>query len=114
VPSLSTTIILKALDCLSVRAAVSAENIANAGTPGYRPLRVSFEEALVGAASRGKAAVQALQPEIVREDDPDAVGGMRLDLEVATASATAMRYAALIEILGRRMQQDAQSVSGNA
>jgi flagellar basal-body rod protein FlgB len=113
VANLSTTIILKALDCLSLRAAVSAENIANAGTPGYRPLRVSFEKALIKAAGAGRAAVKALQPQI-EQADASGPAGLRLDLEVATASATAMRYAALVEILNRRMQQDSQSVSGNA
>ena len=89
---LSTAIVLKELDCLTTRSAVSAQNIANANTPGYRPLYVSFERALSTAASEGKDAVQALQPTIQREAVGDA--GMRLDMEVATASSTAMRYAA--------------------
>jgi flagellar basal-body rod protein FlgB len=109
--SLSTSIILKALDCLSTRAAVSAQNIANAGTPGYRPLFVSFENALASAASKGPAAVLAVQARLERQSASGA--GLRLDLEVANASATAMRYAALIEVLNHRMQRDALALSGN-
>ncbi len=100
--SLPTAIILKELDCLTMRATVSAQNIANAGTPGYRPVYVAFEGALSRAAAEGPAAVAALQPRL----EPEAVGegGMRLDMEVARASQTAMRYEALIEMLGQRLQ----------
>lgn len=110
---LSTTIILKALDCLSMRAEVAARNIANAGTPGYRPLRVTFENALIDAASHGKSAVQAVEARIMRDTSAAANSGTRIDLELATQSSTAMRYAALIEILNRRMQGEASAVSGN-
>ncbi len=113
-PNLSSTIILKALDCLSERANVSAENIANASTPGYRPLRVTFENALATAAAHGKEAVEALEPKIERASGSGSAPGLRLDLELATASTTAMRYAALIEILSRKMQRDDLPVSGNA
>jgi flagellar basal-body rod protein FlgB len=37
---------------------------------------------------------------------------MRLDLEVATASQTAMRYAALLDILGREMAINRAVVRG--
>jgi flagellar basal-body rod protein FlgB len=112
VQNLSSAIILKALDCLSVRAQASAENIANANTPGYRPLRVTFEKALAAAAAEGKTAVEALQPGIVT-DPAIKAGDMRLDLEVTTASATGLRYAALIELLNRQHQRDDLALAGN-
>lgn len=112
-PSLSTTLILKSLDCLTVRSQVTAHNIANANTPGYRPLRVTFEQALSGAAVRGKAAVKALEPQIGPDASAASSNGLRLDVELTTASATALRYAALIEILNRRSQGDAMAISGN-
>jgi len=89
---------------------VTASNIANAGTPNFRPSRVSFEDALA-AASRSNAAVRAVQPRV--ENDPSGAG-MRVDLELATASTTAARYAALIEILGRELQINALAVSRNS
>lgn len=103
---------LKALDGLSMRAVVTAHNIANGGTPGYRPLRVTFEDALAKAASGGHAMIQAVAPSIV--EAPMVVGQeqMRLDLELATASGTAGRYAALIEILNRQMQLDMAALTG--
>ena len=93
---------LKALDGLSLRAEVTSQNIANAGSPGYRPLKVSFEQALADASTGGRAAVDAVQPTI--ESDPDAAtdAGVRLDMQMATASMTAARYAALIHKLGIR------------
>ena len=101
---LATTVILKELDCLTARAAMSAQNIANAGTPGYRPLHVAFEGALARAARAGPSAVAALQPRV--EAEPAGAGGLRLDMEIAQASATAMRYEALVEMLDRRLQNE--------
>ncbi len=104
---------LKALDGLSMRAVVTSQNIANGGTPGYRPLQVSFEDALAAAASGGREAIQAVSPRITQAA-PFAPGQdqMRLDLELATTSATADRYAALIEVLNRHMQLDMAALTG--
>ncbi len=55
---------IKALDCLSTRQVATAENIANASTPNYRPLRTTFEQALKDAAVQGDDAVQAVTPKI--------------------------------------------------
>lgn len=106
---LSAALLIKSLDGLSARQAVTAQNIANAGTNGYRPLRVTFEAALAEAATRGPEAVRGVEPNIAFSGATD----LRLDLEMATASATAMRYAALIEVLDRQMQLDSLAVSGS-
>lgn len=107
------TLIVKALDCLSTRSVVTAQNIANAGTPGYRPLRVSFEQALVDAAQRGDSAVQELAPQV--DAIPfDARGGeLRLDLELATATVTTQRYGGLINVLDRQLQLESLAITGN-
>ena len=101
--NLTSIMALKALDGLSARADVTAQNIANAGTPGYRALKVSFEQALAEAATGGERAIAAVQPRI--ESDPEfEAGGSRLDMQMATASTTSARYAALVEVLSRQMQ----------
>lgn len=110
--SFSAELIVKALDGLSARAIVTAENIANAGTPGYRPARLSFERALADAAAGGAGAVRAVQPRIERPAGNTPEAKLRLDLELATASSTALRYAALIDLLNRQMQIDALAVTG--
>ncbi len=106
--SLAVITALKALDGLSQRSIVTAENIANAGTANYRPSRVSFEAALSNAAARGPQAVRDVQPVVERSDQPK----LRLDLEMATASSTQLRYAALIEVLNRQLQLHALAIKG--
>jgi flagellar basal-body rod protein FlgB len=100
----SALLMNKALDGLSLRAIVTAQNIANASSTDYRPLRVTFEEALRAAAQDGQDAVRAVDPKVRPAETTASGKEMRLDLELATASATAMRYAALIDMLGRQMQ----------
>ena len=49
------------------------------------------------------------------EPDPvDSESGVRLDQELETSSATAMRYSAVAEILNRELQLDALAVSGSS
>ena len=100
----SAVLINKALDGLSMRATATAQNVANANSPGYRAVRVSFEDALVAAARQGGAAVRRTQPTVEHVPQTGVGAEMRLDLELATASQTAMRYAALIDLLGRQLQ----------
>lgn len=108
--TLTTVLTIAALDGLTARSEAVAENIANSQSRNYRPVRVSFEEALAAAAQDGPDAVRAVRPmfsEGTGPVDPD----MRLDLELATASSTAARYAALVEVLGRQLQIDGLAVS---
>jgi flagellar basal-body rod protein FlgB len=112
----STAILtVKALDGLAARANATSENIANAGTRGYRPLRVSFEDALRRAADQGDAAVQAVtvKTDRVPIDNLPSGGELRLDLEMGATSTTALRYGALITLLGREMQLDSLAMTGN-
>ncbi|HEX8527303.1 flagellar basal body rod protein FlgB [Allosphingosinicella sp.] len=106
----SAAVMIRALDSLAERSVATAANIANAGSPNYRPVRVSFESALAEAASRGPAAIREFRPSV--EADPTAGDGVRIDLELATAAATAGRYAALIDLLGRQLQIEALAVTG--
>jgi flagellar basal-body rod protein FlgB len=110
--SFTSSLMIKALDGLSTRAEATAQNIANANSHGYRPIRVTFEQALTQAARSGPAAVNALRPQV--EADPEAVlrPDGRVDLELSTEATTASRYAALVEILNRRLQIDALAITG--
>ncbi|MEI9851946.1 MAG: hypothetical protein WDN24_15185 [Sphingomonas sp.] len=92
-------LIAKALDGLDARQAATAQNIANANSDAYRPVRVTFEESLRTAAAGGPDAVRRVTPRIERAPVPAIATEMRLDLEIATASVTAMRYAALLSVL---------------
>jgi flagellar basal-body rod protein FlgB len=112
VDSATSGLLIKALDSLAARATVTAENIANAGTPGYRPLRLTFERALADAAAQGQDAIRAVQPKIDRLPANSSDGRLRLDLELATANATALRYSALIDMLNAQMHLEALPVTG--
>jgi flagellar basal-body rod protein FlgB len=108
----STAILtIKALDCLAAREVATAENIANAGTPNYRPLRVTFEDALKAAAMQGDDAVKRVMPEI---EQAPANTELRTDLEMATATGTAGRYEALLETLSRQIQLQELAITGTS
>ena len=111
--SITAAMLMKALDGLQARSVATASNIANAGTPGYRPVTVSFERALAAASAQGSDAVRAVKPSIEHDQDPALGEDMRLDLELATASSTAARYAALITLLDKQMQIGRLAVTGN-
>ena len=108
----STTLILKVLDALSQRAVVTAENIANASTQNYRPLRVTFEDALRDAAREGDGAVAHMTPRVAPVPPSASEGQLRLDLEMASQSSTALRYSALIDVLTRQMQLASVAIEG--
>jgi len=105
-----TALVLRSLDGLSARSIATAQNVANASTPGYRPLRVSFERMLAAAASGSPETIAAVRPRLEQGAPGET---LRLDLELATASSTAGRYAALVELLGRQMQLHGLSIMGN-
>jgi flagellar basal-body rod protein FlgB len=95
---ISTELIGAALDGLAMRQLYTAQNIANANSPGYQPVRVTFEDALRSASGPG-GNIAGVKPSL-----SSAAGGeMRLDMEMATAAQTAMRYGGLIDILSRQM-----------
>jgi flagellar basal-body rod protein FlgB len=108
----NSVLMLKALDGLHARALVTAHNIANAGTPHYRPMRVTFEQKLQAAALRGADAVVQTLPNI-EPASASGSGELRLDLELAAASTTSLRYGALIDVLNREMQLSLLAIKGN-
>ena len=110
--AITEAVLIKALDGLSLRAAVTAQNIANANSPGYRALAVTFEDALRNAARKGPERVASVQPRIVPAFDSAGRQELRLDLELATASSTAGRYGTLTELLNRQLQLHAMAASG--
>ncbi|GLK50165.1 hypothetical protein GCM10017620_31390 [Brevundimonas intermedia] len=110
---ITSAILLKSLDGLALRAAATSQNIANARTPNYRPVRVSFEAALAEAARTGGAeAIEMLRPSVVPDPTVAAGDAVRLDLEMADAAATAGRYSALVELLNRQAQITGLAISG--
>ncbi|MFT3727135.1 MAG: flagellar basal body protein [Terricaulis sp.] len=109
----STSLIMKALDALNLRMDYTAQNIANANTEGYRPFHVSFEERLRAAAQGSDASLSAFHPDIVVADSASGnAAPMRLDLELAAASQTSMRYRALVDLLARQFSLARDVIAG--
>ena len=109
--SMISAILTKALDGLSLRSLATAQNIANVNSAGYRPVSVSFEAELKAAADKGEDAVRAL-PLDIRAADPAGPQGVRMDLELENQSETAMRYGALVDVLGRELQLESAAIQG--
>ena len=109
----SAALLTKSLDGLALRLEVTAANIANANSRGYRPSRVSFEDSLKAAATRGTAAILAVEPRIEALPGGRFGDEPRIDLDLDTATATAGRYSALIELLGRQMEIGRIAIRGS-
>ncbi|HEX7650239.1 MAG TPA: hypothetical protein VF450_22780 [Noviherbaspirillum sp.] len=98
-----------ALNATTMRHQAIAHNIANAGTPGYRPIDVSFEAQLVQARDavasnpgRPLASLGNFQPtfELL---PPNVLGdtSVSLDMEVAKLSENTLHHEALLKALNR-------------
>jgi flagellar basal-body rod protein FlgB len=100
---ISAAMVTKALDGLSMRMAATASNIANTNSADHRPQLVRFEDRLRVASREGLAAIRAVRPQ-VEESAAGRGDGPRMDLELASATDTALRYNALVNLLGRQME----------
>lgn len=111
-----------ALDGLSRRQTVTANNIANADTPGFKAQRVEFESELQSALNLQTNATTemavthpnhlgystALDPNrittthnsnVLRNDE----NNVDVDLEMTTLAETTMRYRALTQLAGMKI-----------
>ena len=115
---LISSVALKALDGLYARQAATAQNVANAGSENYVPVRVTFEQALHEAwtdaqaanATQATDAIDAVKPEVV--EDVLAGHAVRIDEEVAEAAQTTAHYALVSGMLSRHLQFAELAVKG--
>ena len=107
-----SAIISKALDGLTLRAEATAQNIANANSPNYRPVRVSFEEELASAAKGGELSIRSVEPKLHEAAAAGTSAQNRIDLELATASETAQRFGALVDVLSRELSLQRTLIRG--
>jgi flagellar basal-body rod protein FlgB len=85
-----------ALNGLSMRQRVIADNIANVQTPGFLAGRVSFEDELRHAVTNGSPAAGA--PTVARSLEPTREDGnnVNLDHEVLSNMDTNLRYQTML------------------
>ena len=79
-----------ALDGLSTRQRVIADNIANVDTPGYRATSVDFESALMSAIESGNPG--AVTPVATATDTPVGANGNNVDLRKETLAAVQSQF----------------------
>ncbi|WP_324650444.1 flagellar basal body rod protein FlgB [Georgenia sp. H159] len=90
--SVTSVAMKSALDALSLRQRVIADNIANVNTPGFRAGRVQFEDALASAVRSGDDA--PLKTRVERSLEPTRMDGNNVNLDTETLSNvdTNLRY----------------------
>lgn len=110
-----------ALRGLAMRQAAIASNVANVDTPGYKAVRVRFEEQLRRALLAGDASVRK---EPVREADllPTAEpvlasarndgNSVDIDQEMVALADTTLRYSAVARLLSERLALMRSIISG--
>ncbi|HET7327460.1 MAG TPA: flagellar basal body protein [Nocardioidaceae bacterium] len=86
-PDIVSATLYSALDGLSLRQRVAADNVSNIDTPGFRAATVDFESTLRSAAAAGSTA--AVTPSTGWSSAPAGPDGNNVDL--ATETMTAMR-----------------------
>jgi flagellar basal-body rod protein FlgB len=104
------------LDVAAVRQDVTAQNVANVNTPGYRTLEVNFEEALQNRlGADAKAPLGELHPEIVAGtgglDRADG-NNVDIDLEMARLQKNAIYFKIYSQILANELAQHRSAISG--
>ncbi|MPV38439.1 flagellar basal body rod protein FlgB [Georgenia subflava] len=89
--SVGSVAMRSALDALSLRQRVIADNIANAQTPGFLAGRVSFEDELAAAVERGDGSVRGTVERSLEPTRPDG-NNVNLDTETLSNVDTNLRY----------------------
>jgi flagellar basal-body rod protein FlgB len=108
VEALTTATLSLALDAATLRQQVIAANIANVGTVGYVPRRVSFEAQLASAlngsspsgATSSFAPLMRVEPDLGSDGQPRP---LQLDQEVAALAQNNLHYQALVKGLNQHL-----------
>ncbi len=90
-----TQVLRTALDGVSLRQQVTADNIANVDTPGFRATSVDFETSLRQATEDGsieRDPSRAVQVETTPTDTPVGANGNNVDLRKETLAAVQSQY----------------------
>ena len=108
----TTQALVLALDASSLRHQAIANNIANANTPGYIPLRVNFEEQLgafrqaaAGSDSDARDSLRGVHGFIEQDVVSSGAGAanVMLDMEVVKLNQNVVHYETLLRGLNKQM-----------
>ena len=118
----SSAAIEKALSGLTKRHETIAANLANVETPGYRPRRVAFEDALrravereteLPAGSEAPGEVEAVQPRVrIQPGLAGTPGSMSVEQALADLTVTNLHHEALTRVLARQYGMLRAAITG--
>jgi len=93
----------RAMDGVMLRQRVSAQNIANVMTPGYKAEQVSFEDNLAAAINQGDNPSQT-SLDVLPTDAPADARGNNVDIvaENTTMMRSGLQYEALVQAANYR------------
>lgn len=102
-----------AIDGLSMRQEATANNIANAQTPGYRAKQVDFEDSLSQAIAFG--SLNGASPSVSTSTAPGDASGNNVDLggEMVGMQETTLRYQAMVDSLNAQFRILRGSMGGS-
>jgi flagellar basal-body rod protein FlgB len=105
------------LDVATSQAKLTAQNVANVDTPGYRAVGVDFESEMQSAL-QGAAAGQGTQPVHVRFEDglvarPDG-NNVSMDRESLTLAEAQLRYRTGIALLKQQYQMTMDAIRADS
>lgn len=103
IESVTQAALSSALDGLSLRQNVIANNIANINTPGYQAQRVSFEDALAQSVAQGSGVVT---PQVQLSLEPTETNGNNVNLDEETLDdiETGLRYQFATQAMNEQFQ----------
>lgn len=103
-----------ALDGLSMRQRVAADNIANMDTPGFAAATVDFESSLRAAIEDGKVGAGDVSSTLGVSASPAGADGNNVDLatETMTAMQSTFQYQLLTRAVGDRYSLITTAIGG--
>ena len=86
------SVLHRALNGITFRQNVIADNIANVDTPGFRATSVDFESSLLAAIQRGQMPAAGLAPVTEASNAPVGSDGNNVDLRQESLSAVQTQF----------------------
>ena len=109
-----SAVLKSALDGLSLRQRVIANNVANIDTPNFTGSTVDFESALRSAIAEGQVAGREIVPTTGTSSTPVGPNGNNVDLrtETVTAMQSVFQYQLLTRAVGDRFSLVTTAIGG--
>lgn len=112
-----TDLLIKLMDVTDMRHRVISQNLSNVNTPGYRRMKVEFDDALAKQLVDGDGFDPGLQPQVVEDTTRKARADgntVDIDLEIGELQRNAIMYQTYSQILASQFSTMRRAVSGQS